>query len=492
MKKKIALSVTLLGFIFLALVFIDFSGGVILGEPDEMVHAEVVQSLIKSGFPAYQGVGFYYELPAYFAVSALFSNFVFGSPLFSLRFASFLATILAAAIIFYYLLKKEGLKTAIFGGVLYFLIPLSIFYLRVGVIEPFLVLGLAGTVCFFDLGRSEKKFLFSFLSGSFLGLSLLTKYSILPILAVMVLFFAVDFLKSNRGLLKERYLYVDLHSFLPLVLGLALFLPVLFFFYKHDSWTVKWQTLQVLGLFGGVKQEFRLGRLAEFPWWYSWPVLVMSLAGLAGLLTRFRKYSFLLICAGAMLYVVLSRLPFYPRYSLTLVPFLVVFSALGLSFLKSKKIAAAIFVVLFAINVSSLTSAYKSSFQRLIEDSVLAVGKTGVKPAWAFSNYWPNYFGSQLSLSKYAWLTYDGSDLRAFAPGENRDALTILRSDGGVVFLENLYADLTLTQQPGRLRAINEVRKDYKPTLTVKSPSPNFPFSATAGDSIDVYIFKPL
>lgn len=492
MKTKLVWVVLFLIFPALLAAVINFKGGVILGEPDEMVHAEVVRNLINNRIPSYRGVGFYYDLPAYFTVSAILSALIIHDPLISLRFVSLMATLISAAIIFYYLLKKEGLRAAILGGALYFVIPLSVFYLRVGIIEPFLVLGLTGAVCFFDLGRSERKLLFSCLSGLFLGLALLTKYSVLPVLAVMAAYFIIDFIRANRTFYRERYLYVNLHSFLPLAVGLALFLPVLYFFYKHDPVTVKWQTYQVLGLFGGVKQEFRLGRLAEFPWWYSWPVLTMSLAGLAGLLTRFRKYSFLLICAGAMLYVVLSRLPFYPRYSLTLVPFLVVFSALGLSFLKSKKIAAATFVVIFAINAPSLTSAYKSSFQRLIEDSVLAVGKTGAKPAWAFSNYWPNYFGGQMPPVKFAWLTYDGSDLRAFAPGENRDALSILKKDGGVVFLENLYADLTLTQQPGRMRAIDEVRKNYKPDITVKSSSPNFPFSKTFGNSIDVYIFKSL
>lgn len=492
MKIKILLGFALFASVILLAKLVNFRGGVILGEPDEMVHAEVVKSLINTKTPSYNGTGFYYDLPAYFTVSALFSYFLFHDPLVSLRFVSLIATLATAVIIYYYLLKKDGRRAAVIGSLTYFLIPLSTFYLRVGVIEPFLVFCLTGAFCFFDLGRGQKNILLSLLSGLFLGVGLLTKYSILPILTVMIVYLAVDFIWSNRVFYKETYLRVNLYSFVPVALGLAIFLPLLYFFYKHDPATVKWQTYQVLGWYGGVKQELRLERFFDFSWWYSLPVLILSIVGLLRIGVNFKKYLFLILCGAVMFLVVLSRLPFYPRYALTLVPFLAIFLSLGLSLIKSNKLVAALVFGLFVINVLPLVTAYKSSFQRLIEDSVSAVGRQPIRPVWTFSNYWPNYFGNEVGVSKFAWLTYDGPDLRAFAPGEERDALTILKNDGGVVFLENLYADLTLTQQPGRMRAIDEVRKVYKPNFTVKSTRPNFPFSKKVGNSVDVYVFNTL
>lgn len=492
MLKKLLLGIAILVLLLFVPKIINFGGGVILGEPDEFVHADVVKSLINTWVPTYQGTGFYFDLPAYFSVSAVFSYLFFHNPLISLRFVSFMASLFTAFIIYFYLSKKENTKTAILGTILYFLIPLSVFYLRVGVIEPFLVFGMVGTICFFDLGRSQKNVLFSVISGIFLGVSFLTKYSILPVFAIMAAYFVFDFITANRNFYKERFLYVSLYSFIPLVLGLLIFLPVLLYFYKLDPATVKWQTLQVLGLYGGVKQELRLERLMEFPWWFSWPIIIFTIVGIMRSVFKFKRYLFIMICTGAMIFVVLSRLPFYPRYALTLVPFLCIFSALGLSIFKSTRVLAILILILLGINATSIITAYRSSYQKVIEDSVAEVRANGTNPPWAFSNYWPNYFGKEMGIGKFAWLTYDGPDLMAFAPGENRDALTILKTDGGAVFLENLYADLTLTQQPGRVRAIDGVRKDFKPTFTVKSLSPNFPFSKKSGDSIDVYIFNTL
>jgi|GEM_PF-5852896 hypothetical protein len=471
---------------------VKFDGGIILGEPDAFVHSAVVTSLINTGIPAYEGRGFYFDLPAYFATSAVFSNLLFHNPLVALRFVSFLATTLTALIIFFYLFRKENIKTATLGVFVYFMIPLAWFYLRVGVIEPFLVFGMVGTFCFFDLARSEKDITFSILSGLFLGLSFLTKYSILPIFGVMVVYFVYDLFAHNKNFLNDKYLHLSLFSSVPLVLGLLLFLPIFYFFYKLDPETVKWQTLQVLGFYGGVKQEFRPSRLLEFPWWFSWPIVVLASVGAVRSLINYKKYLPVLLFMVVMLFAILSRLPFYPRYALVLVPFLALFGARGLSLFKSPRTLVVFVVFIFGVNILPIVNAYRSADQRLIEDSVVMTRSRGSKLTWAFSNYWPNYFGKLLPVNNYAWLTYDSPDLRAFAPGESRNALQILNEDGGVVFVENLYADLVLTHPQGRLQAINEVKKSYKPTFSVRSTSPNFPHSKKFGDTIDVYIFPKL
>lgn len=491
--KKFAIGLVLFFLIiFIAIKSVNFNGGIIIGSPDEEVHAEVVKSLINTKIPAYGDDGFYFDLPAYFTVSALLSSLFFHNPIFSLRFTSFLASLLSALIVSFYLSKKENLKTAVFVFLLYFMVPLTWYYLRVAVIEPFLIFGMVGAACFFDLARTERKLVYSFISGLFLGLAFLTKYSILPIFVVMAGYFFYDLIIGNKNFLKNKYVYLSLYSFIPIFLGLSIFLPIFYYFYKIDPVTFKWQTLQILGFYGGVKQELRLSRFLDFPWWFSWPIVSLSFIGVVRSVVNYRRFLPVLLFTFVMLVVVLNRLPFYPRYALTLVPFLSILSALGLSGFKSLKILVILAIVIVGVNLVPILNAYKSADEYLIEDSVDKVKEQNLKPKWVFSNYWPNYFGTVMGADNFAWLTDDGSDLRAFAPGENRDAFTILKSEGGVVFMENLYADLFLTQPTGRLRTINELRKNYKPDFTIKSDKPNFPHTRKSGDSVDVYIFKPL
>lgn len=487
MRKRVLWFWVLPLFAVILLATVNFRSGFILGEPDERVHAQIVDSLISTGRPDYNGQGFYFDLPAYFFVSSIFSRFLFKDPLVSLRVVSFVSALVTASIIGFYLSRKEDRKTGILGAILYFLIPLSIFYLRVGVIEPFLVLGMTGVICFFDLGRSQKNFSYSIMSGLFLGLALLTKYSILPIVLVIFLFFLIDILKSNPNFLKDRHIYVNLFSFVPLALGLAIFLPIFSFYYAADPANVKWQTLQILGFFGGVKQEFRPSRLLLFSWWFSWPLLALAVLGLG---KTFRKYVCSSLSALLIVLVIIGRLPFYPRYALVLVPFLAIFSSLGLGLFKPRQLLLTVVVVLILFNFPRIYEAYTASHQIILEDSVGLARKYSERPDWVFSNYWPNYFALEYGVKNYSWLTYSPSDLRAFAQETVGDSLKLLNESGGVVFLENIYADLYLTQPEARLKAIGALKSLYKPSGTVTTGLSNFPFSPVFGNRVDIYIIK--
>ncbi|MCL5004204.1 MAG: glycosyltransferase family 39 protein [Patescibacteria group bacterium] len=490
MKKAFLAFLVLVAVLVVSVRAVNFSSGVILGEPDEEVHVQILAGLKNSFNPVYQGIGFYYEMPLYFWTAALFNNFVFHRAIFSLRWVSFISTILTALILSFYFLKKEGRFLALLAPILYLLIPLSVFYARVGIIEPFLVLLITGGVVFYDLSREKRDIRLSAFSGIFLGLSLLTKYTGLPILAILTIYLLLETLTNNRRLIDGSSIKVNLQALLPLVVASLIFLPVFLYFYKLDSFDVRWQTKQIFGLFGGVRQEFQPGRILNFPWWFSWPIILLTLAGLGRSVREYRKYGLFVLFFLAMLVSVLSRLPFYPRYGLVLCPFLVVFAVLGVSFIKSIRLTVGLVFLVLVLNVLPIIKAWHAADWHIIEEAVSRVKLEAPSVSWSFSNYWPNYFGAELGVKNYAWLTYDGPDMESFAPGEKRNALAILKTDGGAVFLENLYADLYLTQQPGRLRAINEVRKNYQPAFSVTRQGSNFPFSQISNDRIDVYLFS--
>lgn len=491
MWKNIILVVALISLALFLPKLVNLQGGLILGEPDEFVHVELVKSLLAHGWPIYRGVGFYFDLPAYFIVAAFFSSIFFHNPLVSLRYLSLLSAVATSFLIFYYLRQKVGTRVGLAGMFLYFLIPLTNFYLRLGVIEPFLLVSLTGAAVFFDLALERKSLRFSALSGIFMALGVVTKYSVLPLLVSVGVFFVAKFLSENRFFLKRKEIQVNKITLLPLFEAGLICVPIFLYFYTHDPLNFKWQAKQIFGLTGEVHQELRLARFLDFPWWFSWPVLVLVLIGLFKSGREFKRYRFFLISFSIFVIAILSRLPFYPRYLLPLLPFLAIFAAQGLSLIKDGRLTASLLILISALNFSFLTEAYRSSYQTISERAVKGVEDRRFAAAWVFSNYWPNYFADFLGVKNYSWLTLSVPDIDGFAKGEQRDSLSILEQEGGVVFLEKTYADLYITQSKSRLLAINKLRGEAPPAFSVQSQSSNFPFSHNPGNQIDVYLVKP-
>ena len=468
---------------------INLSGGIILGEPDEFVHIKLVESILRTGRPVFQGKGFYYEMPGYFALAAVLTKILNLTPIVSLRLISFLSTLATSFLIFFYLQRKNDWVEGLLGGLLYFLIPLTVFYSRIGIIEPLLVFFLTGAVIFFDLGRVEKNWRFSVFSGVFLGLGFLTKYSVLPIFLLVAAFFLFDFIRDNFKFWESPSFKLRLSSFVPLALALLLFTPVLFYFYRSDTLTLKDQTRQIFGLTGETKQELRWERLGDFSWWFSPYLIFLAIVGFVVRLKNFRREGFLTLSFLLMVATVLSRLPFYTRYALVSAPFWAIFAAGGAVFLARRKFWWVVLILVFFLNTNSVYQAWIVSRSTFLDEAVKKALLIKPQAKWIFSNYWPNILASVGGIPNYAWLTYDGPDLRAFAPNETRDALTILKEEGGVIILEDLYVMNFITVQPGRDRAIKEVEKNYVPNFTLENQNSNFPFLKIKSDNLKVYVF---
>lgn len=489
MKKFVVGFILFSVVIFLVIKKVDFKGGIILGEPDEFVHVNLVRSLLQKGKPMFQEKGFYYEMPGYFFLGALFTKFFSLTPIVSLRFVSFLATLGTAGLIFFYLLKKDSINGAYLGGFLYLFTPLAVFFSRVGIIEPLLVFFLAGTVVFFDLGLENQDRRHLSISGIFLGLALLTKYSVLPVFFLMILFFLHGVLRDNSFFWRKEFFKVKLTSLLPIILSLFLFLPVLFYLYEADPVTLKDQTKQVFGLTGEVKAELRLERISDFYWWFSTPIILLATLGFITSLKNIRRNSFIIFSLLIMVLAVITRLPFYSRYALVLTPLLVIMAARGGLFLGRVKLWWVALVLVPMLNVDSVYEAWRASRSDFMETAINQALMIKPQARWLFSNYWPNILASIGGIKNYSWLTLDSSDLRSFAPKENTDALEILRRDGGLVMIEDVYVKYFLTSKEGRDKALDQIVKNNPPIFTLENSGTNFPNLRLKGDKLKVYIF---
>ena len=119
-------------FVFLSAVVLLLAGnlgsGVILGEPDEYVHAQIAQNLLKTPFPYYSGSPFFYDLPGLFVIGSFVTRFI-NDPLISVRFVSLFSTILLGVAIYFYLRSKYLTGwAALIGALLFYFNPLTIFY----------------------------------------------------------------------------------------------------------------------------------------------------------------------------------------------------------------------------------------------------------------------------------------------------------------------------------------------------------------------------
>ena len=89
----------------LAIIYFKFfdvsrAGGVILGEPDEFAHSQIVARLPATRGPFYSGKPFFYDPPFFFWASSLL-NLAFKNSLQAVRVTSFAATLLSSLMILY-------------------------------------------------------------------------------------------------------------------------------------------------------------------------------------------------------------------------------------------------------------------------------------------------------------------------------------------------------------------------------------------------------
>lgn len=487
------------------------NGGLVLGEPDEFTHAELARNFHQSPWPYAENYGgpWYFELPLFPFLGFLFS-FIFRDQYYlSLRLVSWLASVFLVWGLYLYLKYKLNGKVGLAAALVFLFSPLAVYYSRLGVLEM-AVFSFASLFLFtIDFALAKKSWPASAASGFFLGLALLAKYSAFIFVALLGVCFLYSLVGENfkgwrpsnwkKKFAEKEAIVLNLYLTTAAVIFFVTVFPVAFVLRQHDPYHFKHHLLTNLGQIRDFwwtrgRELSVLSYLPDLPFWFTWPVIFLSLFGLFYALKNWR--SFRLLLAGFFLTAVfvLPRTPFYPRYSFSLIPFLSVFSAFGLweVFLRFKSrfnLPFSLCLLLFVLLLlPSAGEALLATRHRLVEDVGVYIKNQREENPWVFANYWPIFFGQAAGSEKATWLADSVWEAKAFVPDASKPPLEILVQEGGFVVLEKLYATSPIFVHPeSRLKAFRFVENSLNPQKVIVDPSPNFPHFRESYNEAKVY-----
>jgi len=513
-----------------SLKFINLGTGLVLGEPDEFTHAQVARSFEQSWMHMRGKDEWFYELPGY-SLLAYLVQFLVGNYYLSLRLVS-VSTSVLASLGSYWLASRlfNSRKIGLVVALSYTLSPLVIFYARVGVPNSALVAFSFLFILSIGLALKEKSIGLGALSGLFLALAVLMRYSALIYVGALGLLLTVrslcltlgvagwnDFVGFFRRGLGEklsrlRVIKLAPVTFTSLLSFFVLVCPITFICWRSDPWHFKRQLFTTLESLAALWQGGGSGLtvftyLANWSWWLSIPLGILFLIGIAPAARDVKRYlSFWLFLAITVLAGVRQR-PFYPSYFLMLVPFVSVIVAYGFllvwdmtswytsyakglkTFTPFKRGYWQLLAVLVVLLIPSSIEAWRSSQHRLVEDTAAYIRQTsGEDNPRVFTSYRPDIFAELVPTDKAVWLSVSDEETRIFLPEEERSALAILNREGGYVVLESLYSYSPLLAPPkSQTEAWDLIKREYDPQVIVEDFSPNFPYYKKAINKIGVY-----
>lgn len=501
MNKEVKLSLTIL--LLLSLFkFWQLNGGVILAEPDERIYLEAAKSLSRSPFPYLSGIPFFYGLPLHTYLIFLLSK-VFPDGYMAGRVLSVLASLGLTMVIYHHVRWKFGKKSALWSALFFLLCPFAIFYSRVGIIEMTVAAFSIGSLFAFDYGLTTNNRRHLFLAGLLLGAAVLCKYTALVVgvvEAAMVGVKAMEVIREERGNWRRWVKKLPWLAVGALILAAGMVLPVAWAFYQHSPMYFKVQTKKSLGLYDDFWKNFGgepsgIGLYASLiPWWVSWPILVLGILGVIWVMGKDWRRSWpLLLTFGLFAWQIFTRAPFNIRYFFPLVPFLCIFSGVGLSLLRGFfarcKFPSYLFflfsIFYFLLILPSSFIALQATNHHLVEEVGGYIYSQAGPNAWIFSNYWPNYFGQAARSERATWLANSAWETGAFVQTD-RSALEILDKEGGWVVFEDLYSQ-TLVHPPERTEAWRVIREEYQPVKIIEDRSPNFPQFPSSKNRATIY-----
>lgn len=488
-------------------------GGIVLGEPDEVTHWELMENFKKGNFwPAYSGGPWYYELPGLpffgYLLSFLPGKFT------PLRAFSLLNYWSLAVGLFLWGRWRRGEKFGILAAALWLLSPLAIFYGRLGVLDSGFVSFAFLSLLSLDYALKEKVPKWGILGGVFLAVSLYIKYSALIFVAAIGLYFLLDAVIRNRKTVSRSETFsIDKSIFLLLASCFILTFPVAFRLFWHDKFLFRLHLFTNLGfIFDDIRKISSTVTLFTYKWdivwWLSWPIVFLAVVGIfwlvsksrfPRLLTLLREYRIFAVTFALVLMALVRQAPFYPRYMLMTVPFFVLLGAFGLEGLgrirgveKEKRVigvVGAIGVLAFFWFIT--VPAWKSTQNHLIEDACAFVQKdSGGSDPWVFTNYWPHFFIKASRQGKVSWISTDIRDAITYIPGSKRNSFQIIDEEGGYVLLEKRYSYFrALVTNLGKDQAQKLVKEKAKPIEFINSNSLNFPYYRERGNQVDIYKF---
>ncbi len=480
--------------------------GFVLGEPDERNYVDVVRNLRSSPYPQFDGTPFLHSLPL-FHYLALPLSFIFPVQYLAVRLVSWLASLLLALVIYWYLKEKFSTITGLAGALVFSVLPLSVFYTRLGLLESLLSFFVIAFIFSLDKAVNSKSEKWAAISGVFLAAAVLTKYTALPFIALPVIIFAFIALRQlqNKGIrfllkLKEWYRLAKIQAVTLLTSFLVVFPPIIFI-YSHDPLEFRTQLRYILS-FGQERTNFAalkflLPNLSEY---LSWPILILFILGLAYLFFSLRIKKIWIFFVGFLLiaFFVLRANLIGPRYFMILTPFVSVFAGICLGKIletvgsKVWWLAPLVLVSIAGLISPSSWLALQSTRHDIIEQ-VGAFIREQRKDEWVFSNYWASAFVDPIGTYKITWLSGGLADSTSYSGKKeslyekiDEPSLNKIMKEGGFVILEENYS-LDLINSSARESALSPIKGLYQPIKIFEDRQPNYPFPKKIPNKISVY-----
>ncbi len=507
MKKPILIIIGILVVLTLLKLY-QINGGFVPSEPDERNYLDIVRNFRNGPLPNYDGIVLFHSPPFFHYLGFLISFIVDGY--FAIRLVSLLASLGLGITILFYLKSRFTFPIAAFASGLFLVLPITVFYSRLGLIEMLISFFAFSYIVSFQIAWEKNSFKWASVSGVALGLGLITKYSILPLLGVPVVVCGLEILsqiiktKSLKFLLFKEFIRKNL---LIVVLGLTalvIFAPVTYFNYSLNPFEFKTQIKQDFAL-GGRTFELPvvMSYLQAIPSFFTWSVVGLFVLGIIRGLKSWRQYLPIFLSIVLLTYALLKIALYTPRYFVILVPFLVVLIGLGTNWLveiitqklkiplSSNQVMGGITLAIVVLGVSPLITAFSASYHITIEEVGNYVKEQNTDNQWVASNYWPSAFVDQVGY-KISWYSSDLRDSKTFsAEGKTKyqslDSPTfdLINKEGGWVIIENLFSQ-TISKGRERYDLLNTL-KSRQPVKIFTDLSPNWPYSSTNSNTFSVY-----
>ncbi len=191
------------------LLFLPFLGSVSLFDWDEINFAEAAREMIVTGDYLNVQINFlpFWEKPPFFFWLQVLSMKLFGINEFGARFPNVVCGILTLIILYHIGKKLFDHRMGIIWMIVYTGSLLPFFYFKSGIIDPwfnlFILLGVYFGACYLLL--DSRRALFALLSGSFIGLAILTKG---PVALLLFGLTGLGYLIITRFRMRLRFLHI--------------------------------------------------------------------------------------------------------------------------------------------------------------------------------------------------------------------------------------------------------------------------------------------
>ncbi len=388
--KKHRYKLVLLVFLIIFAVAALYQIGYMSVQWDEMPHLYGGTLLVRGQIWSYMTTYGYYP-PIFDLVTTGYLK-IFGADQIAGRLVATTFAMLAIGLLFLFVKKTYGTKTALISSVLLGTMPGFFWLSRVTLLETMLIFFFTLVMFTFYswLTKDSNKTLI--FSGLALGIGILAKYQI--VVAAIAMFLSILFLSRKK-------LTLNLAKLLVIVLVAVLVVMPWFFMIYHYNGVTKFETIQYVISEGGQDRPAYSNRFQPLPIYYlmemawpfkdipvhpiSLPIFILGLCGLGLFAYRRSKQDIFLLTWFLVIYGFFTWIPNRQwRYVTPLFPILAISAACFIIFLyarvrswkpqekginsdRRKKIAAALFIIVIA---SAVAYSSYDAYQMTVRDQI--------------------------------------------------------------------------------------------------------------------------